>query len=163
MAGNLGATFDPSLSELLRESDSGTANIVRIVGLAVLFSEPRPAHATQHDRDARRRSRSRSCRSRSMGHTAIHPLRWLLAPLLLVHLAVAAFWFGALWPLPRRRARGRRAGRRGDRRVHAARDPLVPLVLICGAGHELVFIRSVAELATRTARWCSARRPRSAC
>ena len=37
MAGNLGATFDSSLSELLRESDAGTAHIVRIVGLAVLF------------------------------------------------------------------------------------------------------------------------------
>jgi len=33
------------------------------------------------------------------GHTSTHPERWLLAPLLLVHLLVVAFWFGSLWPL----------------------------------------------------------------
>ena len=148
MAGNLGATFDSSLSELLRESDTGTAHIVRIVGLAVLFLS------------LDRRTRLNTIAMRAavalamvsfvlMGHTVIHPLRWLLAPLLLVHVAVAAFWFGALWPL----------------REVAAREPteqcsatiaeysrlairLVPWVLICGVALALVFIRSVAELAT---------------
>ncbi|TAL05149.1 MAG: hypothetical protein EPO00_13425, partial [Chloroflexota bacterium] len=33
------------------------------------------------------------------GHTSSNPQRWLLAPLLLVHLWVAAFWFGSLWSL----------------------------------------------------------------
>jgi len=33
------------------------------------------------------------------GHTSVNPLRAWLAPLLAVHLLVAAFWFGALWPL----------------------------------------------------------------
>jgi putative copper resistance protein D len=33
------------------------------------------------------------------GHTSVNPLRKWLAPLLAVHLLVAAFWFGALWPL----------------------------------------------------------------
>jgi putative copper resistance protein D len=33
------------------------------------------------------------------GHTAVHPLRYLLAPLLWLHIAIVAFWFGALWPL----------------------------------------------------------------
>jgi len=33
------------------------------------------------------------------GHTSTHPERWLLAPLLLVHLLVVAYWFGSLWPL----------------------------------------------------------------
>jgi putative copper resistance protein D len=35
------------------------------------------------------------------GHTAVHPLRAVLAPLLALHLWVLAFWFGALWPLYR--------------------------------------------------------------
>lgn len=30
------------------------------------------------------------------GHTAVHPVRWLLAPMLVIHLLVAAFWLGAL-------------------------------------------------------------------
>jgi len=36
MAGNPRGTFDPSLESLLLESSSGTANIVRVVGLALL-------------------------------------------------------------------------------------------------------------------------------
>jgi putative copper export protein len=30
------------------------------------------------------------------GHTSVHPQRWILAPLLAVHLLVVTFWFGAL-------------------------------------------------------------------
>lgn len=33
------------------------------------------------------------------GHTSVHAQRWLLAPLLALHLSVVAFWFGALAPL----------------------------------------------------------------
>jgi putative copper export protein len=34
-----------------------------------------------------------------MGHTAVHSARWILALMLIVHLLVVAFWFGALLPL----------------------------------------------------------------
>jgi putative copper export protein len=34
-----------------------------------------------------------------VGHTTTHPMRWLLIVLLLAHLLVVAFWFGALLPL----------------------------------------------------------------
>jgi putative copper export protein len=34
-----------------------------------------------------------------MGHTASHPERWLLCLLLIAHLLVVTFWFGALVPL----------------------------------------------------------------
>jgi putative copper export protein len=84
-----------------------------------------------------------------MGHTAIHPLRWLLAPLLLVHVAVVAFWFGALWPLaslaktePDERAAAVIA------RFSTLALRLVPFVLICGAALAVVLIRSWAELFT---------------
>jgi copper transport protein len=33
------------------------------------------------------------------GHAAVAVQRWLIAPTLAVHAAVAMFWFGALWPL----------------------------------------------------------------
>ena len=33
------------------------------------------------------------------GHTSVHAMRWLLAPLLALHLSIVAFWFGALAPL----------------------------------------------------------------
>jgi putative copper resistance protein D len=34
-----------------------------------------------------------------VGHTSVHPWRWLLAPLLTIHLLIVAFWFGSLLPL----------------------------------------------------------------
>ena len=34
-----------------------------------------------------------------MGHTTVHSARWILALMLIVHLLVVAFWFGALLPL----------------------------------------------------------------
>lgn len=34
-----------------------------------------------------------------IGHTSTAPLRWLLSPVLLAHLFVVTFWFGALLPL----------------------------------------------------------------
>jgi putative copper export protein len=148
MAGNLGGTFDPSLSELLRESDTGTAHVVRIVGLAVLFLSL--DRRTRLNTIAMRVALALTLLSFAlMGHTVIHPLRWLLAPLLLVHVAVAAFWFGALWPL--HEVAGREAPERGGAAIAEytkLATRVVPWVLICGALLALVFIRSVAELAT---------------
>jgi len=148
MAGDLGAAFDPSLSELLRESEAGTAHIVRIVGLAVLFLSL--DRRTRLNTIAMRAAAALTIVSFAlMGHTVIHPLRWLLAPLLLVHVAVAAFWFGALWPL-REVAGGEDAERSGAAIADYTRLAirLVPWVLICGAALALVLIRSVAEVAT---------------
>lgn len=148
MAGNLGGTFDPSLSELLRESDTGTAHIVRMLGLAVLFLSL--DRRTRLNTIAMRVALALAVLSFAlMGHTAIHPLRWLLAPLLLVHVAVVAFWFGALWPLHEVAAREppEQSGATIAQFTKLA-TRLVPWVLICGALLAFVFIRSVAELAT---------------
>jgi len=148
MAGNLGATFDSSLSELLRESDAGTAHIVRIVGLAVLFLSL--DRRTRLNTLAMRGAVALAIVSFAlMGHTVIHPLRWLLAPLLLVHVAVAAFWFGALWPLREvalREPAERSAAAIAEYSRLAIR--LVPSVLICGVLIAFVFVRSLSELAT---------------
>ena len=148
MAGNLGATFDTSLSELLRESDAGTAHIVRIIGLAVLFLSL--DRRTRLNTIVMRAAVALAIGSFAlMGHTVIHPLRWLLAPLLLVHVAVAAFWFGALWPL--REVAAREPAEQGAATIEAYSRlaiRLVPWVLICGVVIAFVLIRSVAELAT---------------
>jgi putative copper export protein len=148
MAGSLGSTFDASLGALLLESNAGGAHIVRILGLAVLFLSL----------DRRNRLNTIAMRAALaltilsfalMGHTAIHPLRWLLAPLLLVHVAVAAFWFGALWPL--HAIAGRESAERGAAAIAAYSKlaiRLVPWVLVCGALLAVVLVGSVAELAT---------------
>ncbi len=84
-----------------------------------------------------------------MGHTAIHPLRWVLAPLLLVHVAVAAFWFGALSPL-RLVASAEPAPIAGAVIARFSRIALrcVPLILVCGALLAALLIRSFEELFT---------------
>jgi len=148
MAGSLGGTFDPSLDALLLESSAGGAQIMRVVGLALLVLS------------LDRASRANSIAALSgcaltiasfalMGHTAIHPLRWVLAPLLLVHVAVAAFWFGALWPL-HVVASSEPAHIAGVVIARFSRVALrcVPLILVCGALLAVVLIRSVTELLT---------------
>ncbi len=70
------------------------------------------------------------------GHTAIHPLRFVLAPLLLVHLAAAAFWFGALWPLYAAAGEGPPdAAALCIEEFSRLATRIVPLVLVCGLLH----------------------------
>ena len=95
MAGDFGSTFDPALESLLLRSNSGTAHIVRVVGLAILL--------LSLDRASKLNTWA-ACGGAAlallsfvlMGHTVIHPQRWILAPLLLVHVVIAAVWLGAL-------------------------------------------------------------------
>jgi putative copper export protein len=147
MAGDFAGTFDPALESLLLRSNAGTAQIVRVVGLAILLlSLDRFSNINKWG----------ACVGAAlallsfalMGHTAIHPQRWLLAPLLLIHIVVASVWLGALAGL---HAAAREQG--------AASGPLVarfsrhatyavPAIFVCGAVMSALFIRSLDELAT---------------
>lgn len=90
MSGSLAGLQDRSLWELVLGTSSATALIWRLAGLAVL-TVARPlaligaamvlASFTQ------------------TGHTTVFSPRLLLASLLFVHVAIVAFWFGALLPL----------------------------------------------------------------
>jgi putative copper resistance protein D len=147
MAGDFGSTFDPALESLLLRSSSGTAHIVRVVGLAVLL--------LALDRASRINTWA-ACGGAAlalssfalMGHTVIHPQRWMLAPLLLVHVVVAAVWLGALAALYiAARNEGTASGplvARFSRHAGAA----VPAIFVCGFLMSVLFIRSFAELAT---------------
>jgi len=148
MAGSLGGTFDASLGSLQLRSNAGGANIVRVVGLALLVVSL--DRVSKLNTIVAAGGAALAILSFAlMGHTAIHPLRWLLAPLLLVHVAVVAFWFGALWPLAslvKTEAAEHAAAIVAKFSVLALR--LVPLVLICGVALAVVLIRSWAELLT---------------
>ncbi len=148
MAGSFGSTFDPSLEALLLQSSSGPANIARVVGLALLaLSLDR---ATKLNTIGAGIGAALAIASFAFGgHTAIHPLWFVLAPLLLVHVAAAAFWFGALWPLFAAAGEGppQRAGILLHQFTRLA-IRIVPLVLVAGVGMSVVFVRSVSELAT---------------
>ena len=83
------------------------------------------------------------------GHTVANPLRWVLAPLLTVHVLIVAFWFGALVPLYLICARETAviAGQVTEAFSEIALW-LVPGILLAGFLLGLVLIRHLAELRT---------------
>lgn len=147
-AGSFDGVLDPSLVSLWLGSSAGIANIVRAVGLLLL------ALSLGHDARLNRIIGMAGVGLALlsfllMGHTSVHAVRWLLAPLLLAHLAVVAGWFGALLPLCWI-ARG--AGAETSGAVIARFSMLalrtVPLIFVCGAVIAAVLIGSWAGLLT---------------
>jgi copper resistance protein D len=147
MAGDFGSTFDPALESLLLRSNSGGAHIVRVVGLAILL--------LSLDR-ASKLNRWAACGGAAlallsfvlMGHTVIHEQRWILAPLLLVHVMVAAVWLGALAGLYLAARDTGAASAPLVARFSAHATRAVPAIFVCGFLMSVLFIRSWAELAT---------------
>jgi copper resistance protein D len=147
MAGDFGSTFDPALESLLLRSNSGTAHIVRVVGLAILL--------LALDRASRINTWA-ACVGAAlallsfalMGHTVIHPQRLILALLLLVHVVVAAVWLGALAGLYIAARETGTASGPLVARFSAHAGAAVPAIFVCGFLMSVLFIRSLAELAT---------------
>ena len=98
MADEYAGMVDAAMHKLAMFSSSGAAHAAQLLGLALLIL-------------GLRRSTRAGKVAASMGamivllaflltgHTAVDARRWLLAPLLAAHLAIVAFWFGALAPL----------------------------------------------------------------
>ena len=147
MAGDFGSTFDPALESLLLRSSSGSAHIVRVVGLAILL--------LSLDRASRINTWA-ACLGAGlalmsfvlMGHTAIHPQRWILAPMLLIHVVVAAVWLGALAGLYLAARDTGTASGPLVARFSADAGRAVPAIFVCGFVMSVIFIRSFTELAT---------------
>lgn len=80
------------------------------------------------------------------GHTVASPQRWVLAPLLTIHVMIVAFWFGALVPLYLvcTREDATLAGRVTEAFSKVA-VWLVPGILVAGFLLGLVLIRHLAE------------------
>ena len=98
LAGELAGVFDGYLQALLLASELGTATAVRVLGLGmVLLAWLRPNRLGMAA--ALTGGTLVVVSFAFIGHTAADDRRWLLAGLLIVHLMLVAFWFGALWPL----------------------------------------------------------------
>jgi putative copper export protein len=81
------------------------------------------------------------------GHTSVHPLRALLAPLLAVHVLIIAFWFGALAPLYVVVMReSTEIAARTLRAFSAYATWLVPLILLAGVGLAWVLVPGIAVM-----------------
>lgn len=98
LTGAWSGLLDPSLHALLLSSDFGTTLAMRAVGLISIAASTRSAGRSGTG-FAIAGATLIAASFTFMGHTAADPERWLLAPLLLLHASVIAFWFGSLWPL----------------------------------------------------------------
>ena len=84
-----------------------------------------------------------------MGHTAASAERWLLAPLLILHLLAIAFWFGALLPLEAAaRIENQRTAAAIIERFSEIAIRVVPCVLIAGIAMAAVLLPGPSGLAT---------------
>jgi len=148
MAGSLSGVGDPFLWSLFWQSDVAVAQALRILGAAVLLVT------------ALRRVSSPPFGTWlgaglivvsfvSMGHTRTHAGSWWLGALLALHIATAAFWFGALLPLVLilRRDMAAEARRVLDRFSNLA-VVAVPILFVAGGVLATALIGSVERIAT---------------
>jgi putative copper export protein len=172
MAGDLSGVFDSSLQKTAWTSSAGGAFMVKELGLLLIIAGTQTSSARL---TAERFFKSSAAMSPALwlrrlssrgftvvgvmgavlvaasftltGHTFSNPRRWLLAPLLLTHLLIVAFWLGALWPLgliTLRESRERTA--RIVALFSAAAFWLVPLILLAGVAIATLLLPDVHAL-----------------
>jgi len=98
LAGDMSGLADPALRRLFLGLSAAPALAVRIAGVACA------AYALRRDTAASSVAALVGVLLTAVsflltGHTATAAHRGLLAPLLLAHVSLVMFWFGALWPL----------------------------------------------------------------
>jgi putative copper resistance protein D len=148
MTGSLSGIFDGSLQNMLLNSDVGTTSAIRLLGLLILVV------------GLRKTSRMGEAVSLIgatlvvvsfglMGHSAAHDQRWALIVLLLVHLLIIAFWFGALMPLYVAAIRETvETNARVIENFSAAAAWLVPVIFVAGLGMSVVLLEELSNLWT---------------
>jgi putative copper export protein len=173
MAGDMSGMLDSSLQSLAWTSSFGGAFTVRVLGLLLIIAGMRTisAKATASRFFASsvggspvafvmQRLSTRgftivavtgavlvAVSFTLMGHTATSSRRGILAQLLLAHLLIVAFWFGALWPLcliTLRESRERVARVVGL--FSWAAIWLVPLILVAGVAMAVILLPDFAAL-----------------
>lgn len=146
MSGELGAVFDPTLQGIALRSAASVTLASRLLGLALLAAGL-----------GRGRTRGRVpavigvvlllTSFTFVGHTSKEAHRWLLGPLLLTHLAVVAFWYGALLPLYRvSLAEPPQVAGWVVRQFSARAAWLVPVLLLAGLILATVLLPNLAAL-----------------
>jgi len=146
LAGSVSGALDGSLQAALLASPVGTATTVRVLGL-VLVALGALTRARMGAAVCVIGGTLIAVSFAFMGHTATHDQRWLLVALLVVHLLIVAFWFGALRPL-------QLVGRYEDlarnariiERFSKLAAFLVPAIFVAGLGLSLILVPSVAIL-----------------
>lgn len=146
MTGNLTGVFDPDLQQRVLTSSMGATAGLRIAGLLVLLVGL-SGNGGFAQLVAVTGANLTLFSFALIGHTSVDAARWILAPLLLVHVLIVAFWFGALLPLYAITLR--------EKPVVAAKIVeyfsriafwLVPGILVAGIAMALFLVPSLATL-----------------
>jgi putative copper export protein len=148
LAGTVSGVVDGSLQAALLASSVGAATAVRLFGLAlVAIGALKPSRTGAAV--ALIGSALIAGSFAFTGHTATSDQRWLLAPLLLLHLLIVAFWFGSLWPLL---LVGRHEDLTANARIIERFSKLavlvVPLIFVAGLGVAFVLLPNLAAVST---------------
>ena len=146
MADDFAGLFDTDMQRLALSSTGGAAHLIQVLGLLlVALGLWRPKRFGSFMTIAG--ATLAIVAFTITGHTSVHVMRWLLAPLLMVHLTVVAFWFGALAPLfliSRREALSDAA--RILNQFSAIASWLVPCILLAGLTMAIILAPDLSAL-----------------
>ena len=146
LTGGLDGILSLRFQNMVLASNVGTAVAIRVLGLAMVG-----AGAAKPSRlggaTALTGATLVAASFAFVGHTATHEPRWPLAVLLIVHLIIVAFWFGALRPLLLA-TRHEEVGANGRliERFSKLATWLVPVILLAGLGLAGLLLPSLAAL-----------------
>jgi putative copper resistance protein D len=146
MAGEMSGMFDPLMQQMVWHSSSRWASMSHLLGLLLI--------AIGFQGETRRWTSAAVAGAvlaigafTLTGHTSVNVHRGATAALLLLHLLVVGFWFGALVPLALASLRETPV-RAADltARFTAVATWLVPVILVAGIAIAVVLLPSVAAL-----------------
>jgi putative copper resistance protein D len=98
LAGNYAGILDPALQALVLGTSGARTHAVQVIGLAAIAFGTMGA-AKGYRVVAAAGAIAATAAFLLTGHTSTHAWRAELAPFLLVHVLIVAFWFGSLLPL----------------------------------------------------------------
>ena len=99
LAGEFSALWDKQMQELAWHSAAGSALRLRLIGLLLVLVSLHTSRKFLADLLCIVGTLALVLAFTVIGHTVAHPHRSALVLLLLAHLLILLFWFGALWPL----------------------------------------------------------------
>jgi putative copper resistance protein D len=146
MAGQMSGMWDPALQAMAWNSPARAALICRLLGLLLIAAGLQRANV-RWTMVALGGALLATGGFTLTGHTVVNAHRGVLAGLLLIHLLVVAFWFGALWPLYIASLRETPA-RAADlvNRFTAVATWLVPVIFVAGIAMALWLLPNLAAL-----------------
>jgi copper resistance protein D len=146
MTGEMSGIWDPAIQAMMWHSPNRAALLCRLLGLLLIALGLQGA---SHRRTIMALAGAVLATGAFtlMGHTSVNVHRAALATLLMLHLLIVAFWFGALGPLYLASLQETPA-RASDliERFTAVATWLVPVILLAGAAMAALLLPNVAAL-----------------